>query len=643
MKDNSPSRHLTQADKHTDLGIIPHDWECCRLSELANRIGSGITPTGGERVYTVEGRAFLRSQNVGWGTLLLDELAFIPDHIHATFAANEVKAGDVLLNITGASIGRCAVADERVADGNVNQHVCEIRPNPDKLDSRYLNAYLLSAAGQKQIDSFQAGGNRQGLNYGQIASFLIPHPTVAEQRAIAEALSDVDGLLRALENLITKKRAIKQASMQQLLTGKLRLPGFSGKWMHTTLGSLIEGCSSGATPYRGRPDYYKGNVRWITSGELNYNYIVDTREHISNEAVRDTNLKMHPPGTFLMAITGLEAEGTRGSCGIVGAEATTNQSCMAVYPTDELLSLYLFHYYVYRGKSLALHYCQGTKQQSYTAKTVRLLPIYLPTDVEEQGTIAAILSDMDAEIEALERRRDKTKQIKQGMMQQLLTGRIRLVKPDTQAPATQVEADEKATKGHTWAINEAVIISTLAKHFGSEQFPLGRKRYTKLSYLLHRHVEKQAEGYLKKAAGPYNPKTRYGGPERIAVENGYVREHKSGPYSGFVAGDNIAQAESYFEKWYGRDTIQWLEQFRRRKNDDLELLATVDMAVEELRASGKTVNVEAVKAVIRNHKEWKAKLDRAVFSDNHIATAIDTSGKLFALATQNDIAGGARC
>ena len=127
----------------------------------------------------------------------------------------------MLLNITGASIGRNAVADITVARGNVNQHVCEIRTDPKRLDPHFLNSYLLSAAGQKQIDSFQAGGNRQGLNYGQIRSFLIPRPTLSEQRAIAEALSDVDGLLAALEALIAKKRA----TMQQLLTSKTHLPG----------------------------------------------------------------------------------------------------------------------------------------------------------------------------------------------------------------------------------------------------------------------------------------------------------------------------------------------------------------------------------------------------------------------------------
>ena len=132
---------------------------------------------------------------------------------------------------------------------------------------------------------------------------------------------------------------------------------------------------------------------------------------------------------------------------------------------------------------------------------------------------------MDSEIAALERRRDKTREIKRGMLQQLLTGRIRLAK--SREIAEREEATGAVARKHNWQFNEAVVISVLARNFGTEQYPLGRKRYTKLSYFLHRHKERRTEGYLKKAAGPYNPRIRYGGPERIALEQGYIRQHKN--------------------------------------------------------------------------------------------------------------------
>jgi hypothetical protein len=171
-------------------------------------------------------------------------------------------------------------------------------------------------------------------------------------------------------------------------------------------------------------------------------------------------------------------------------------------------------------------------------------------DYDEQAAIAEVLSDMDAELAALEQRREKTLALKQAMMQELLTGRIRLVSPvENVLPLPQTPKVPAAKPAHNWQINEAVIIGALAHQFGTEEWPLPRKRRVKLTYLLHRHAEGKAEGYLKKAAGPYNPKTKYQGPEGIALKNGYVREHNNGKYAGFVAGEKIAQAEKYFAEW----------------------------------------------------------------------------------------------
>ena len=197
-------------------------------------------------------------------------------------------------------------------------------------------------------------------------------------------------------------------------------------WDLCTFKDVLATFSSGATPYRGIPEYYNGDVRWISSGELNYNHIYDTLEHISQQAVRNTNLRIHKPGTFLMAITGLEAEGTRGRCAFVGAPSATNQSCLAINGTDRMCTEYLFWFYRMWGQYLAFKYCQGTKQQSYTADIVKKLPIYGPKDIAEQRAIAEALSDMDGLIAALDKKIAKKRFLKQGAMQQLLTGKKRL-------------------------------------------------------------------------------------------------------------------------------------------------------------------------------------------------------------------------
>ena len=208
-------------------------------------------------------------------------------------------------------------------------------------------------------------------------------------------------------------------------------------YKHTELGVIPEdwectvwenagaGFSSGATPYRAMAKYYNGSIKWVSSGELNYNVIFDTLEHISDEAKVKTNLKLHPANTFLMAITGLEAAGTRGSCAILGVPATTNQSCMAIYGTSKLDVKYLFYFYTKNGDDLAFKFCQGTKQQSFTAAIVKKLPIVLPP-IEEQKRIAEALSDVDGMISSLEKLIAKKKAVKQGAMQELLMEKKRL-------------------------------------------------------------------------------------------------------------------------------------------------------------------------------------------------------------------------
>jgi type I restriction enzyme, S subunit len=191
-------------------------WEEKTLGDYTSKVGSGTTPNGGDKNYKKSGRPFIRSQNVGWGHLLLEDVAFIDESIHSTMLATEIKAQDVLLNITGASIGRCAVADSRIQGGNVNQHVCIIRTKAG-MNPFFLSQHLNSSRGQKQIDNFQAGGNRQGLNFQQIRSFGIPTPpTLEEQQKIAEALSSFDDLITAQREKIDALKEHKKGLMQGL-------------------------------------------------------------------------------------------------------------------------------------------------------------------------------------------------------------------------------------------------------------------------------------------------------------------------------------------------------------------------------------------------------------------------------------------
>ena len=166
-----------------------------------------MTPRGGEAVYKSEGHPFVRSQNVGLGHLILDDIAYIDENTHQRQKNTELQLDDVLLNITGASIGRSALVNQQIVGGNVNQHVCIIRANK-KLIPSFLCNFLLSQYGQKQIESFQAGGNRQGLNFEQIKSIKIGLPSVEEQKKIADLLLLIERRITTQNKIIEKLQSL---------------------------------------------------------------------------------------------------------------------------------------------------------------------------------------------------------------------------------------------------------------------------------------------------------------------------------------------------------------------------------------------------------------------------------------------------
>ena len=186
------------------------EWEKCTIGELAIKVGSGVTPRGGESVYKMDGHPFVRSQNVGLGHLILNDIAFIDEETHLRQKSTELKLEDVLLNITGASIGRSALVNEQVVGGNVNQHVCIIRTK-ENLISSFLCNFLLSNYGQRQIDSFQAGGNRQGLNFEQIKSIKITIPSTKEQTKVAKLLQLIEERIATQNKIIEDLKKLKSA------------------------------------------------------------------------------------------------------------------------------------------------------------------------------------------------------------------------------------------------------------------------------------------------------------------------------------------------------------------------------------------------------------------------------------------------
>ena len=200
---------------------------------------------------------------------------------------------------------------------------------------------------------------------------------------------------------------------------EIRFKGYTDEWEQRKLGDVLDDMYNGQTPSRNKSEYWNGNIKWLSSGELNRGTVHDSIEMITEDGQKSANLRIVPKGTFIMAITGLEAAGTRGNCALLGFDTTLNQSCMALFPKKDLLtSDFLFQWYRKVGEEYGLNYTQGTKQQSYNAELIKILPISLPS-VTEQKKIASYLSNLDYLITLHQRKCDEVKSLKKYMLQKM--------------------------------------------------------------------------------------------------------------------------------------------------------------------------------------------------------------------------------
>ena len=199
----------------------------------------------------------------------------------------------------------------------------------------------------------------------------------------------------------------------------VRFKGFEDDWEQRKLGEVLDDMYNGQTPSRNKSEYWNGNIKWLSSGELNRGTVYDSIEMITEDGQKSANLRIVPKGTFIMAITGLEAAGTRGNCALLGFDTTLNQSCMALFPKKDLLtSDFLFQWYRKVGEEYGLNYTQGTKQQSYNAELIKILPISLPL-VTEQKKIASYLSNIDHLITLHQRKLEKLQLVKKSMLEKM--------------------------------------------------------------------------------------------------------------------------------------------------------------------------------------------------------------------------------
>ena len=408
--------------KQTDIGLIPHDWEVVSLGEHSRKIGSGKTPRGGEAVYTLSGIPFVRSQNVGYGRMHLKGISYISEALHNEQKSSEIDVNDILLNITGASIGRCSVADKYVVGGNINQHVCIIRLAPSSFISSYLCNFLLSNNGQEQIQLLQSGGSREGINFGQVGNIKVPLPPLKEQKRIAEVLGHFDEHIDNLAALLEKRKQVKAATMHALLSGATRLPGFTQPWEERSLSELfsfVRGNGLSKSVVGGKGKYpcilygqlfttYKENIQLVASYTDLEEGVLSKKGDVLIPASTTTS------GEDLATASALQYDGVK-----LGGD-------IIVFRPKQVMDSLFMAYIIRLLKDEITALAQGITIVHISGKRLLDLEVMMPTSVEEQSTIVDILSNMDRGIETLEQEIMKYRQMKEGAMEELLTGKIRL-------------------------------------------------------------------------------------------------------------------------------------------------------------------------------------------------------------------------
>jgi type I restriction enzyme, S subunit len=433
----SASATIPVGYKQTDVGVIPNDWVVKSLIETCNYVDyRGRTPPKSDR-----GRVLVTSRNIREGRIDYERSKeYISESTYGEYMKRGIPIiGDVLIT-TEAPLGMIAQVDNDAIA--LAQRVIKYRPKAPSLNSKFLMYFLLSNSFQQQLKANAIGSTASGIKGSILHRLLVSFPSnIDEQYAISEALYDIDTQIESLENLIAKKRDFKQGTMQELLTGKARLPRFSGEWETSTLKDLVDLIPSGIYGFETKTD----NLIEMP---------VATTAHISmsdkwnNKKMNNrffTNQQVHDYSPKLGDLVVVKSSGSAASIQS-GKMAFVDSDTVGKFIFSNFLMLlrpigcdtkYLFYQLTSsRVKMMIPFLVESSTYPNIRIEDYMDIEVPLPNN-SEQEAIAEVLSDMDAEIAALEQRLEKTKAIKQGMMQQLLTGRIRLVDP-----STPVEANE---------------------------------------------------------------------------------------------------------------------------------------------------------------------------------------------------------
>lgn len=412
VKETHVTLSLPKGMKQTEIGLIPEDWQIVTIKDITNHLTNGFVGVA-KTHYTEKsnGIIYLQGFNVEENHFNFTGIKKITPEFHLSHLRSSLKHKDLLTVQTG-DVGLTTFVPTELEGSNCHALIIS-RYNKREVESKFVSFYLNSKQGRNRLKDIETGTTMKHINVGEFQHFQISLPPLAEQEAIAAALSDCDAWIESLEAVIAKKRLIKQGAMQELLTPKV-------DWEVKKLGEVAD-IIGGGTPSTFVSKYWNGNIEWFTPTEVGYSkYLYSSRRKISYLGFKNASANLLPKNSIL-----LTSRAGIGDLGILKIEACTNQGFQSIV-CKENIDFEFIYYLMSTKKDFLLKNASGSTFLEISPNKVKSLEIQIPS-LSEQTRIATVLSDMDAELEALGQKLNKARQIKQGMMQELLTGRVRLV------------------------------------------------------------------------------------------------------------------------------------------------------------------------------------------------------------------------
>ena len=406
--------------KATEVGVIPEDWGVSTVgAEFRIQLGKMLDAAKNTGV----SKPYIGNRSVQWGRIDATDIDTVP-MTSVDLQRFRLRSGDLLV-CEGGEIGRAAIWDEPIRECYYQKALHRLRP------TRGYDVYLMMSvlqlwASTGYLRNYVTQTSIAHLPKEKLEIVPLPVPTVVEQHAIADVLSDVDELIGALEALIAKKRAIKQAAMQQLLTGRTRLPGFGGEWETKRLGAIAS-FSKGRGLAKSDLSL-DGRQQCVHYGEL-FTVYGERITEILHGTDRDGEFVYSMRNDVLMPTSDVTPNGLATASCILIPDIIIGGDILVIRAPESVLDGEFMAYAIKTQRDQVMQLVSGTTVFHLYGRDMANFFFAVPP-VDEQQAIATILTDMDAEIAALERRLDKTRAIKQGVMQQLLTGSIRLPIPD---------------------------------------------------------------------------------------------------------------------------------------------------------------------------------------------------------------------